>query len=964
MKNILLYCGLTFILLPQTMDAFGSYPRRYSRDTEGANCPHQCRCMRLLQRGTRELFDDGKRTHQWTAKNYERDPAVLSDSPSPHGRSMICQGLRTAPIPNTLGKVLEVDNTPRSLELVLSPLVVNHHHYHFPYIMKLTIYGDGSGSAPRGDDQSIGRYRAALISDTQIRYIDKESFKSVPGLTELTMFGNNIGILYPYIFYHLKSLEILNLPNNNIRHLSAAVFSGLSGLKELRLSDNLIRFLPSTMFNFLPNLRILNLNGNKIRFIQRDLFQKLSKLEILDLSRNNITDLYDTVFDSNTELRELLLNGNRLWKIRPRWFRNLQNLRSFSLSGNTIRVVESGAFSNLVNLQELLLSANHIVRIQDGAFEHLRELRILDLATNDIEEIPPSLFLYLDSLEELYLGTNNLKIIRNGTFSAARSLIRLDLSRNTISYIDPGALRPLKMLQYLDLAHNKFTTMRSFMIFGLDELKEINLEHNFINTIETDTFKTSSVSYLSKVSVLNLKSNNLRKLDADSLQGLPHLKSLELGNNKLKRVHSLAFANVGNLRTLELQNNKIKRLSNGIFTSLHRLLELDLSSNKIRTVGSDAFQGLDNLEDLDMSSNGIHDIDENSFRPLRSLTNLNLRGNRLLSFNFTLVTKFPQLSSLDLSENYMFWIDIPEGTKLRLKELNLNSNHLKTVGSDLTQIMSSSSYVSFTGNPLACDCHLRWLLDPGLSSKTRIENMDDVVCKTPNKLHGRRVSHLMEEDLICDTQELQKDQPSMICDEMTFTQKQHYDSRFGNKAAVSRHVTIFTENNEPLANGVMLNDDWALTIGSHFKSSRTNKLKVRIGRSKKPRDIVSIIRHPLVAMNMQQYNVAVVKLASRKKGKSTTIPCFLTYKQFASLSKIVPRVMVTTRISGKKLFSKLKPKKGRLSTGCKNKDFVCAKIKNSKKSDKPLMMINGSPMYLGKASHSRLGWDRHRHWHA
>ena len=170
-----------------------------------------------------------------------------------------------------------------------------------------------------------------------------------------------------------------------------------------------------------------------------------------------------------------------------------------------------------------------------------------------------------------------------------------------------------------------------------------------------------------------------------------------------------------------------------------------------------------------------------------------------------------------------------------------------------------------------------------------------------------------------------------------------------------RHVTIFTEDNVPLANGILLSEDWVLTIGNNFKSSRSSKLKVRIGRSKRSRDIVSIIRHPLVAMNIQQYNVAVVKLSPLKKGKPTQIPCFLTYKQFASLSKIVPQVMVTTRISGKKLFSKLKPKKGKLSAKCKSEDFICAKIKNSKKNDKQVnMLINGAPMYLGKSGNARL----------
>lgn len=924
-------CLILLDLFCNFAHSFSTYPRRYNRETEGGGtCPSQCRCMNLHQRGTRDVLDAVEGGSRWGAKGFKELTEMMGDAPADEGRSMVCQGLRRLP----------------------SPIPTD--------ITKLTIYGDSStgvpetvADQPRGDIQ-----RVPLISDTQIRYIETNSFLENTDMKELTMSGNNMGILYPYTFQHLRSLEVLSFPNNNVRHLSAAVFTGLTSLKQLQLSDNMFRFLPSTVFDNLQELRVLNLNGNKIRYIQRNLFAPLIKLEILDLSRNNITDLFDDVFSTNTEIKELLLNGNRLWKIRATWFDKLTNLRSLSVRGNVIKSIESQTFSNLVNLEELLLSANHINELKDNAFESLQNLKILDLATNDITDIPKMSFFELERLEEMYLGGNKLQTIKNDTFHYVKSLKTLDISRNLIETIEYGAFHKLRFLQELDLSHNKLRKIESDFVLGMAELKDINLEYNFISEIEGEAFKTGSDFRSSKVSVLDLQGNDLRKIGAEIFKGLPQLKSLDMGNNKLRRVHSMAFASLSNLRKLTLSNNKLKNINNGLFSNLVRLQELDLSTNKFQSLPPNAFSGLADLKDLNVAFNNIHDMSSNALGHLRHLALLNMKGNKLLNFNFTWITNLPQLSSVDLSSNYLFWVDVPDTVKLSLKELSIADNNLKTVPAGLKKILAQSAFVDMTGNAMDCDCKLRWLIDPALSTAVHVDKFEDIICKSPDRLHGRKLKHLVDSDLECTESNHQQPQSTLMCDAMTLQQQSSLSPRLGNKLSIKRHATILDNNLQPIANGIVIADGWILTVGSALEgvaqATVNSGFSVRIGRSKKPVRVIRTLYHPLVPMKMHQYNVALIRYVGGKKTKDVDYPCFLTQNQFESVSKIVRKVSFTTRLSTKRRYAKLKPKKGRLSRACVSEKFICSKVKAGKQKKNESLLIDGSPLYLGRPGDSRM----------
>ncbi|KAJ8299491.1 hypothetical protein KUTeg_023551 [Tegillarca granosa] len=921
LPSILLLC-----LAVDVVAGYLSHSGRHSGNGEwSGDCPEKCRCMALIRRGSRGVADGWDIARHWGS---QRDgPSSRHDTVN-NRRSMVCQGLRRLPNP-----------IPSD-------------------IITITIYGDSSSVTP---DQPSSRgeqddHHIPFLTSTQLRHINRDSFRGNTRLTEITFSGNNIGVLYPYIFHYLRSLHRLSLQNNNIRHLSAAVFRGLLTLKELELSDNTIQYLPQAVFNYVPNLKSLNLNGNKIQRLQRNQFKPLIQLKRLDLSRNNISDLHDDTFDRNVELEELLLSGNRIGAIRTRWFRNLRKLRILSLRGNIINNIPQDSFSSLYSLEELLLSANHIKQIQDASFLNLRRLKILDLSTNDIGELASSSFSGLRSLEELYLSNNKITRMDNGTFTSLRTVIRLDISRNHLERVESETFYSLRKLQYLDLSHNKLRILPTRLIYGLIELKQLKLDHNFIRVIRPRAFVSAPGSSLSKLSSLSLHFNDIRKLESESFIGLTNLKSLSLDNNKIRRVHSLAFTSLINLRSMKLNNNRLKNLNNGAFTNLHNVIKLDLSTNKFRSIPANMFSGLRNLEELKLATNGIHDISPGSFESLNNLYELDLKENKLMNFNFSLVWNIRPLYTLDLRDNHLFRIDIPSNiSSVKIKELFLAENNLQSVKKDIQKIMRDSSILSLSGNPLRCDCQLSWMLVPAISRKLEIEELDQLVCRSPNQLNGKKVTSLKTSELSCSPKlERTENRPTITCSDVPDLKSKVYSGRTAAKTLINRHVTVFDGNKQPQFNGVLLQNGWALVPGNAIKEiqqSTSSDVRAKIGRRKGMKRVVNAIRHPLGAIGMNEYNIGLLQIDVNDSASHPL--CVMTVNQFDTVTRIVPRVSVTTRIDGRKPLSKLKVRNGKIHPECSNPSYLCLTVKGKNKG-KRKMLLDGSPMYFGQINDLKI----------
>ena len=127
-----------------------------------------------------------------------------------------------------------------------------------------------------------------LMNNTQLEYLEDGSFVSLTELELLTVervgierIGENLFVglsllsrlewtssvtssLTSSTFYHLPSLQYLNLMDNDIASIPCDLFQRLFCLKMINLAGNLLSSLPSQSFQQMPNLTLLHLESNPL----------------------------------------------------------------------------------------------------------------------------------------------------------------------------------------------------------------------------------------------------------------------------------------------------------------------------------------------------------------------------------------------------------------------------------------------------------------------------------------------------------------------------------------------------------------------------------------------------------------------------------------------------------------------------------------------------------------------------
>lgn len=910
-----------------TVDTFTrTYPARdpkgengYDRGVSPSDCSQQCRCIALNHLGYKDMaerwFSMGGRADEDSTIIKRTEASVWKeDSEKIHGRDVVCMGLNKIPRP-----------LPHST-------------------VKLTLFGDSSNVTSDSN------------SNTQITYIRDNSFMNTDSLRQLTISGNNIYILYPYIFRGLKNLRHLALQNNNISHISAASFSTLEYLVELRLSDNMIRFLSPDVFSQLVNLEYLYLNGNKLSAINAHVLRKLINLKHIDLSRNNFRTFSDSAFDGLINLEEMLMNENQIASINSRWLQNLSKQRNLEIRANSITRIDPGSFDAMTNLEQLSLSANGINVISNEAFRNLSKLNTLDIGTNDIGSLEPDCFAGLDALDELDLSSNRLSFINNRTFTATPILRSLDLSKNSITDIQEAALHPLASLQKLDISFNKMKAVKSKTLTGLMELKEVNLEHNLISKVENDAFIVAPLNQLSKITWLSLQFNKIRSLSSYSLYGLPQVKFLNIGHNRLKTINIKSFYTLSSLQHLLLNDNHLNVIEDGLFTNLKQLIELNLAMNKLSAISDNTFVGLRNLETLDCSSNGIESLSPNAFRHFSKLKRLELKGNLLLTFSFSDMLLVKELTHVDLSNNILYEVGFPNEHTHDVQHIDLSMNQLQTLPSDVTNVLASTGNIVLRSNPWSCDCRLEWLSRYASQYKLRILESRGTVCKSPSTSYGMKITDVASHNFRCDNTTVSN---SITCHNppVRFTRQERpiHDGQ-GRQEAGKWHVEFKGNhsNKTEVCNGLLLHQNWVLTrrvCAEMFLPSNYSDIIVAIGKG----DSRAVALHVDYITNTDaaNYDFRLVRLVSKRRALSRkdNSPCILTHTQYHQLSHALPEGIFTTRLYHKESQQwRLSVKTGEILLKCGGNGDICVKpkhtLQNGSQHGSPLSMRYQGVWYL------------------
>nr|BDI54540.1 LRR receptor-like serine/threonine-protein kinase GSO1 [Triticum aestivum] len=220
-----------------------------------------------------------------------------------------------------------------------------------------------------------------------------------------------------------KSLQKLDLRDNNFTGTLPNIISGFTSLRTLSLSgNNLAGPIPPQLGN-LTCLTSLDLSSNHFTGSMPD--------ELGNLSANHLTGSIPAEVGKLTYLTSLDLSSNHLNGSVPTEMGSLINLISQDLRNNNFTDITS-----LAALTNLNLSSNHLSEKIPNMIGSMQSLESLDLSQNNLSGEIPSSLSNLTSLSYLNLSYNSL----SGRIPSGRQLDTLNLDNQSLIYIGNSGL--------------------------------------------------------------------------------------------------------------------------------------------------------------------------------------------------------------------------------------------------------------------------------------------------------------------------------------------------------------------------------------------------------------------------------------------------------------------------------------------------------------------------------------------
>ena len=339
------------------------------------------------------------------------------------------------------------------------------------------------------------------------------------------------------------------------------------------------------------------------------------------------------------------------------------SVSDLDLSNNSLTSLPTSSFRSFVRLETLTLRWNRLAVVDSGAFDG-SQLRRLDLSGNQLATVRPRTFSGVEStIVELDLSSNVIVSI-DDAFVGLSSLSRLDLRHNLLASLTSRSLRGLSSLRHLRLDHNLIAELDELSLTYLSKLTNFALRGNPLSALMRLHFPGDvSLSYIDlsecslmavprgvpdTVTYVQLRRNNITRLNGDSFFGASRIKILVLDENQISEVTDRAFRHLINLKQLWLNNNRLDRVPGGLPSSVQRLM---LDSNYIDKLSSNSFPNLSQLNTLTLMGNAVTDIEIGAFHSLFALTHLDLSANKIASLVSGLFETTAQMTTLLLSRN-------------------------------------------------------------------------------------------------------------------------------------------------------------------------------------------------------------------------------------------------------------------------------------------------------------------------
>ncbi|XP_011660979.2 insulin-like growth factor-binding protein complex acid labile subunit [Strongylocentrotus purpuratus] len=433
-------------------------------------------------------------------------------------------------------------------------------------------------------------------------------------ITFLSLASNKIRNLSKRAFYHLNSVQSLQLPGNHMTSFDIQPFLGMASIRELSICGcGILHLLPLGNASYhndsYPSIYSLNMGYNLIENVPADSYWGFARLQKLFLTHNKIRTLGNQSLCQLRSLTELDISINKIASLIPHTFACLPSLTKLNVSANLIQTLSPQSFDGMRSIKSIFLSNNIISDLNS----HKRlwthgTLDILDISYNSIKFISEGIFHGLSNLKELNLSFNQVHHFSVTAFEDLQNVQRLYLSNQKNIYLK-DTFQQLHTVLLLCISN-------SLIEISQDSIKQfVNMTHLHELRMEKAQL-TGSHLY----DVVNNQS---------LFTGLLALKRLRLKDNYLHSLDSRVFYNLSQLYHLDMTNSRIQVLRPEVFHPLSSLAQLYLSDNKLVEIAGDTFHGLSLLKVLYLQNNSIRGLEATTFAQNPRLKNLFLPGNQI-----------------------------------------------------------------------------------------------------------------------------------------------------------------------------------------------------------------------------------------------------------------------------------------------------------------------------------------------
>ena len=532
--------------------------------------------------------------------------------------------------------------------------------------------------------------------------------KNIPTKTTHLYLDNNIiTVLENRSFLEgLPNLVKLSIRNNTLNKIQTTAFCGLKSLEELNLYNNELQCrdsLPPTVFQPLnQSLKVLDIRMN---LLSNNLDLLNYSLSVAELSNLN-------------ELRMDLLRDKPL----PEEYKTLYNLQKLLFQdsrGNTAHV-KNNTFDavSTSNVTEINLCGIDIEMIWKGTFSNLKNLETLDVSNN------PALSF---SIREFTLSIQNTSITRlrmNNTGIGQSdiktadiirgfchlSLKELTLDHNFLNVIDPVFKECLPTLELLSLGDNYLKIQYAFVhdtIFGLPNLRGFNISAQRRATSQTGPDDFKNFVFQSLQDTEKTIAENGKEYPRVCEEGMTcpiylplNIQWIDLSQNGfiLVVVPQAVFLNNNSLNFLNVSYNGIHNARLPLYCAhniVPQIETFDLRNNGMQcinaTVSNESITGCDwsSLKRVYLGNNQLGKIEGNScnkdkhnvlgfLKPAWNLRVLDLSMNYFDSENrLSDLENLTRLHTLDLSSNGFRNFTLNFINLKRISKLNIAHNNLK-----------------------------------------------------------------------------------------------------------------------------------------------------------------------------------------------------------------------------------------------------------------------------------------------